>query len=163
MNLKNLSQKYIKNLLPQKIKPKISGPLTPILIVPLSRSTRIGIYTPLVFFPMCLPAIFSHSTSASVKIVFAISGIFVFGLCLSYSLHPAITFNRDQLILHHKNSQHLSAIMYEDIVQVAMHRSALLIETQERNYHSLPFSGKYWLKMKKIFVEHGVMINLDSA
>ncbi len=159
---KDLSYKYMKSLKPQRQKLKASGPLTPILIVPLSLSTRIGIYTPLIFFPMCLPAIFTQATSASVKIVFAVSFIFVFALCLAYSLHPAITFNRDQLILHHKNQQHLFAVMYQDIIQVAMRRSILIIETQEKTYYSLPFSRKYWLNMKKIFSEQDVMINLHS-
>ena len=162
ISIKELSQKYIKDLIPRKQKPRISGPLTPILIVPLSRSTRIGIYTPLIFFPMCLPAVFTEATSASVKVVFAVSSIFVFGLCLSYSLHPAITFNRDQLILHHKNQQHLSAIMYQDIVQVAMRRSILMIETHEKTHYSLPFSRKYWPNMKKIFSEQKVIINLQT-
>lgn len=163
VSFRNLIQKYTNKLPSETPKPKISGPLTPVLIVPLSRSTRIGIYTPLIFFPMCLPAILTNATSAWVKIVFAVSAIFVFALCLSYSLHPAITFNRDQLILHHKNSQHLSAIMYEDIIQVALRRSTLMIETSERIYHSVPFSGKYWARMKTIFAEHHVVINLRSA
>lgn len=162
ISIKELSQKYIKVLIPQGKNSRISGPLTPILIVPLSRRTRIGIYTPLIFFLMCLPAVLTEATSASAKIVFAVSFIFVFGLCVSYSLYPAITFNRDQLILHHKNQQYFSVIMYQDIVQVANRHSTLMIETHEKTHYSLPFSQKYWLNMKKIFSERNVIINLQT-
>lgn len=161
MFLRKLSGQKFRGLLPLD-RVILESPLVPILVVPLSRVTRLSVYIPLIIFPFCLPAIFTTATSVPVKIVFGLSFIFVFALCLSYSLHPSVTFNRDQLILHHKNHLHLSAIMYEDMLSAGLEHSFLVIETKEKRYYSLPLTRKYWPRMKGIFADHGVLISSQS-
>ncbi|MGL4525161.1 MAG: hypothetical protein ACRCVN_06565 [Spirochaetia bacterium] len=126
--------------------------------VPVSRRVRSSLFLPLIPFPFCLPAIIS-SAQLFQQITFILLLIWVLGFSVAKIFSQSLTFNQDQIIIHHRKKKKYIAIMYEDIQSVSRSHNIITIQTIDHKlYASQPFSLVFWKKMQKNFKQNHISI-----